>query len=131
MGCCLDTAEIFDPNTGTWQTTPMPLPRVPLAAVVLNDGRVLVMGGTENVLKSTFSADIYDPTSNTWKPTADMHWRRDQGAAVVLEDDRVLVTGGFNAFASDGSKIILPTAEVFDETLDISERSWLGVRGVQ
>ena len=59
----------------------------------------------------SFTADIYDPVSNTWTPTADLHRTRAAHTATVLQDGRVLITGGQNHVGPGD----MPTAEIFDE----------------
>ncbi|HLP29832.1 MAG TPA: kelch repeat-containing protein [Geothrix sp.] len=92
-------AEWFDPATSSW--SPMSPPRVNRqtghSVTVLKDGRVLVVG---SVGYSAPGAEIYDPTTDTWKDAGtqqDVDFRL-YHQAVVLPDGRVLVAGGYNAF---------------------------------
>jgi hypothetical protein len=69
-GAALATAELFDPETGTWsQTGAMRFARSGCLAVTLGDGRVLVVGsaGTQGAVKvdgrASASAEIYDPAT--------------------------------------------------------------------
>jgi hypothetical protein len=67
----LDTAEIWDPRTGTWsRTADLSATRQGPAAVTLADGRVLVVGGLprNGADEGRPSAEIYDPASGTWTP---------------------------------------------------------------
>ena len=77
------------------------------ASVLLPDGRVLVMGGTDsvNVLKSS---EFFNPATETWTAGADMKAARRGHTATLLDNGKVLVTGGY-----DG-KTALATAEVYD-----------------
>jgi Kelch motif/Galactose oxidase, central domain len=70
-------------------------------ATKLADGRVLVSGGlgyitdfTQTVILQT--AEIFDPSSATWRLTGNMNQPRAQHAAVALGDGRVLVAGGYD-----------------------------------
>lgn len=70
-------------------------------ATKLADGRVLVTGGfgyitdfTQTVILQT--AEIFDPSSATWRLTGNMNQPRAQHAAVALADGRVLVAGGYD-----------------------------------
>jgi len=55
-----DDAELYDPVTGTWTATAdMTQARDSHTATLLPDGRVLVAGGTRDVVK-TGSAELYD-----------------------------------------------------------------------
>ena len=89
------TTEIFNPETREWQqAATMNQPLFRQAAVLMSDGRVLVVGGallsdgTESA-----RAEIYDPATDTWTPTEDMSAERGRPNAMVLADGRVLVTG--------------------------------------
>ncbi len=88
--------EIFNPQTGEWrQVATMVQPLFGQAAVLLSDGRVLVVGGAkiDGMGTGTARAEIYDPATDTWTPTEDMAAERGEPNAVLLSDGRVLVTG--------------------------------------
>ena len=89
------TAEIFNPETGEWrQAATMEQPLFRQAAVLLSDGRVLVVGGVSlSDGKESARAEIYDPATDTWTPTEDMATERGEPKAVLLSDGRVLVSG--------------------------------------
>ncbi len=88
------TTEIFNPETGEWrQAATMVQPLFRQAAVLLSDGRVLVVGGTFSNGPESARAEIYDPATDTWTPTEDMGVERGRPKAVLLSDGRVLVTG--------------------------------------
>src|SRR2546428_551361 len=61
------SAEIFDPVAGTWTLTgPLNVPRNSPAAVVLQDGRVLVAGGGGPCRPMWAPAEVFGPPSRTW-----------------------------------------------------------------
>jgi eukaryotic-like serine/threonine-protein kinase len=104
------SAEIFDRRAGTWSSAAsMSTPRALASATRLQDGRVLVAGGdaswqgadaqgaNQTVLTS---AEIYDPSSNTWQPAGDLSAPRAAQTAALLPNGHVLVTGGW----SDGKE---------------------------
>src|SRR5438067_2252525 len=89
------SAEIFDPVAGTWTLTgPLNVPRNSPAAVVLQDGRVLVAGGGDRSGHMWSSAELFDPTSGTWTPTGTLSVGRQAPAGALLPDGRVLLAGG-------------------------------------
>lgn len=109
------TAEVFDVTLGTFSATDdMTSPRAWATATRLEDanGRVLIVGGTNNTGFYYKTVDIYDPTIGsgtfvqqllqTQKPRA-FH-----AATKLIGEGKVLVTGGF-----DGTTVHDDT-EVFD-----------------
>lgn len=95
----LQSAERFDAETKTWRETPkMSTARKGMASVRLQDGRVLVIGGANGPPDGNrflATAEIYNPTNNTWTLTrGQLNVARDQHLAVPLRDGRVLVVGG-------------------------------------
>ena len=63
----VDTAERFDPATGTWESLPpMPVPSGGLAAVEI-DGRVVALGGGNDGNGTvTGAVQEFDPASGEW-----------------------------------------------------------------
>ena len=114
---------VFDPGPNSW--TPLPSPptqRMGPDMVLLDDGRVLVIGGFEIVVSATgyesrFSSamEIFDPATNEWQQAAAMNQPLFRQAAVLLSDGRVLVVGGI--FLSDGKESA--RAEIYDPATDI------------
>ncbi len=88
-------AELYDPATGTWlDTGKMKRPRRNHAAVALNTGHVLVLGGFHESAGIQTGVEMYDPGTASWIETASMQVRREYHAALLLEDGRVLIAGG-------------------------------------
>ena len=105
----LDTAEIYDPQTGRWTATaPMGTPRVGGSAVLLPDGDVLVAGGTDGS-QALSSAEIYNPHTGTWSPTGSLAHARAFAGTAVLSDGTVLVAGG-----EDTAHAPLASAELYN-----------------
>jgi hypothetical protein len=69
-------------------------PRTDFTATLLADGRVLVVGGLDHGANATVSAEIYDPASGLFGPTAKTTVGRYSHVAVRLADGRVLVMSG-------------------------------------
>jgi N-acetylneuraminic acid mutarotase len=122
------SAEIYNPATGTWsETAPMGLGRIGHTMTLLPDGRVLVTGGTAlnqtagasggQTIQPDASAEIYDPKTSTWRPTAPMKTARFEHTATALPSGKVLIAGGQGP--GDGGKIqALSSAELYDPAAD-------------
>ena len=90
-----DTTEAPSIAQGRWAHT----------ATLLEDGRVLIVGGHETASKKLESAEIYDPASQTWSSAGNMSDKRGEGhSATLLSDGRVLVFGETDE----------PTSEIYD-----------------
>ena len=90
-----NTAELYDPATGTWALTGnMGTAHSSHTATLLQDGRVLVAGGfnTDNVK----TAELYDPATAAWMPTGDLSVARYGHTATLLPDGSVLIAKGSN-----------------------------------
>ena len=97
-----NTCEALDVDAPApaWQlTAPMLRPRVMPDAVLLPDGKVLVMNGSstgfaDNGANPVFETEIYDPVANTWTQLAGMTVPRlYHSTALLLPDGRVLTAG--------------------------------------
>src|SRR5438876_6591513 len=96
-------------STGVWSPTGnMHSPRAEQTATRLQDGRVLVAGGTDKNNNLVATAELYDPTTGTWSLTGSMHHARFGHTATLLSNGKVLVAGGVGATAA--------TAELYDPT---------------
>ena len=116
QGVATASAELFDPSTNRWiVTSRMQGPRIEQTATLLSDGRVLVAGGRRGRTygETLDSAEVYDPVSGRWNPTASMSFRRAGHTATLLPNGRVLVVGGRSVTEDFGSS--LPdAAELYD-----------------
>jgi N-acetylneuraminic acid mutarotase len=79
----------------SWSVDTLNFARMRLAAVALQDGSVLAMGGYNNSPSVVVSSvEKYNPTSKTWNYVASMNEIRNQFAASLLSDGSVLAIGG-------------------------------------
>jgi len=104
---------VVDPQ---WAATgSMTTPRVLHQATLLNDGRVLVTGGTTYYMSPSYTTtEIFDETAGTFTAGPNMSAPRAGHTATLLLDGRVLVAGGYR---KDGTTITyLSTTEIFDPT---------------
>jgi hypothetical protein len=115
-GEILRTAETYDPATGKFTATgSMGIARSGHDATLLSDGRVLIVGGTDD-LSDLASAEVFDPVEGRFHPVRSMGLER-LGGALALPDGRVLVAGlteGWQRGAPDGEMIM----SVFDPATD-------------
>jgi N-acetylneuraminic acid mutarotase len=98
------SAEIYDPQLGTWSATgSLHVPRGGAAATLLRDGRVLVTGGVSDGIDGPVhaSAELFDPRLGTWTYTPSMAQPRFRHVAVLLSDGTVLVAGGKDVQTDD------------------------------
>src|SRR6185436_10808944 len=99
----LASAELYDPATHTFSPTgSMTFRRVWHSLTFLPTGLVLAAGGETDSCSansctfagSVASAELYDPSTNTFLPTGSMSAARGTHTATLLADGRVLVAGG-------------------------------------
>jgi len=104
---------ITNPQGVRVQELAMTTPRADQSAAALQDGRVLIAGGTTNanVGGVTSSAEVYDPTAQSFAATGSMTVARQGATATLLNDGRVLLVGGVQ---NVGFRSELSSAELYD-----------------
>jgi hypothetical protein len=92
----------YDPATQTWSPVgDMLSARVSHSATRLADGRILLVGGADEVLgEPTTKAEIFDPVTATSQALPDLPVPRALHSASLLPDGRVLIAGGTTSFNS-------------------------------
>jgi hypothetical protein len=105
-GAPVSTAEIFDPNAGSF--TPvggMTVARALHTATLLRDGTVLIAGPDQ-------TAELFDPQSGTFAATGSMTAARASHTATLMVNGKVLITGG-NDVNINSTVVALGTAELY------------------
>lgn len=94
-----DSAELYDPTTGTWSVAGwLNTARFLHTATLLPSGKVLVTGGrgpyaTENPT-TLATTELYDPATNKWTSTVSLPSPRNNHTATLLYSGAVVVVGG-------------------------------------
>ena len=121
LNCCpykwFSTAESYDANTQLWTPTNRRTTHANGSAVVLQDGRILVAGGTRGTQPNSVnvaSVELFDSSTRTWTATASMSTDRSGHTLTLLARSQVLVAGG----ASGGWGVCndLTSAELYDSS---------------
>jgi WD40 repeat protein len=118
-----NTAELYDSARGTWRSTGSLSRRGWHSATLLPNGKVLVVGGVDDgwdigrLRRHHDTAELYDPTTETWKTIAGPIAIRGPNSALLLPNGNVLV-------AANG------IAELFDPTTETWKLTGAPLTGV-
>ena len=100
-GKIYDLSELFDPVSGKWTATgPLLTARDQHRTALLDDGRVLAVGGYAMGSVLLASAEVYNPATGLWNATGKLPTPRSWFSLIKLLDGRVLVAGGYTGGAS-------------------------------
>jgi N-acetylneuraminic acid mutarotase len=107
----LQSAEHYNPFTYAWLSTGwMTEGRYGHTATLLQDGRVLVVGGA-TATGFSHSAELWHPATGIWSPTGGLRHHRYGHTATLLPEGKVLVAGGL---AEGSPPFVFRHCEVFD-----------------
>jgi Kelch motif protein len=109
-GAGLEYPVLVDP---AWTTaSSLSEARARFASVTLPDGRVLAAGGQSSAGQRSASAELYDPTSDTWSVTGSLIEPRRHFTLTVRSD----ADGGAGALAAGGDGLAgaLSSTEIYD-----------------
>jgi len=118
-GSCMymNSAELYNPNTGTISYTGSLGTARTAPAVLLDNGKVLIAGGyncdANGNCASLSSAEIYDPSTSSFSSAGNMTIARYGHTMTLLTNGRVLIAGG-ETCSSSTSCTALNTAELYD-----------------
>ncbi len=126
-----NSLAIYNPELGQMmqEFKGLQVQRVGHTSTLLDDGRVLLAGGWEGGVSfsgtdATYTAEVFDPETNSTYPVGNLHAPRAWHTATKLFDGKVLIVGGFDW--SSG----IATAEIFDpETNEFTQLEYSMAQG--
>jgi hypothetical protein len=97
----INTAEIYNPTTGTWSNTgSLAKVHADHTATLLSNGKVLLHGGFD-MWESGPDAQLFNPATGTWGSAGTPIFAdRNRHTATVLANGNVLLAGGDAGYAS-------------------------------
>ncbi|MEO0650345.1 MAG: kelch repeat-containing protein, partial [Planctomycetota bacterium] len=122
----VQSVELYNPATQSFDFFPNGLaaPRTVHTATLLDDGRFLVLGGTNAADQVVNTGEIFDPATGTSTPIAPMSTQRTQHTATKLNDGRVLIVGGVSNFDLNDPLSALGSAIASSEIYNPTTNSW-------
>src|SRR5262249_33095383 len=129
----LNTAELYDPETGTWTVTGrLNTGLVAPTATLLQNGKVLLAGGCdviynpwtvdEEVDGALVNAELYDPSTGSWSVTGSLNTGRVFHTATLLPNGDVLVAGGDSLSIYNTAELYSPTDGTWSHAGKLSRR---------
>jgi hypothetical protein len=121
--CWFEHEELYDPVTGTFkvagQARTLPLGGYIWSAhtaTLLPNGKVLLAGGVSEDFGYFSNAELYDPSTDTFTPSANMNIARAGHTATLLTDGTVLIAGGQLYFSLIDAELYDPATDTFSYT---------------
>lgn len=97
MGVCLNSVEVYDPNSDTWvRRTPIPTARRFAPACPVADAIYVIGGSPEGYQPSLPTVERYDPATDRWTRCADMPTARARHTLSVA-NGRIYAIGGYTS----------------------------------
>ena len=122
--CCM-ADQLYDPASGTFSLTDRTkrIHADGFGAAPLTDGTVLFAGGGYEE-DGISGAELYDPSSESFRPTGNMTTDRYYHTATLLPDGTVLIAGGdgidFSTTSYTSAEIYDPATGAFSRTGDMN-----------
>jgi hypothetical protein len=102
-----DSAELYDPATGTFTATGSMTTAYPTGAVLLPDGKVLIAG--DDITRTMASVELFDPSTGNFNATGKPATLTGVYSTTLLNDGRVLLSGWVGTFP-----LLVYGAELYD-----------------
>ena len=108
----LADARIYNPGGLTpqtmWRDPPaLSVPRAFHTAILLPNGKVLVVGGRTTNGVPVKTAELYDPVAISWTSVGEISLARERGTITLLANGKVLVSGGLTGAVASGLSDLL------------------------
>ncbi|MEA4973582.1 MAG: kelch repeat-containing protein [Candidatus Metalachnospira sp.] len=123
-GTCTLSTEVYDPSTDTWTILASIPTNCKAFQTEVIDGKIYVLGGYSGTwfgrnsdIKSLSSAEVYDPSTDTWTTLASMSTTRCCFQTEVI-DSKIYAIGGWNVSVGDSKGKSLSSAEVYNPSTD-------------
>ncbi len=125
------TAEIYNHDTGIFTPTAsaMTYPRMMCSGVLLANKKVLIVGGWYDDVSAKYG-EIFDPVSDSFKPTKPLNFPRANPLVLPTNDGKAVIFGGSLPYGGG----LLESAELYDpetnsfsvlqDTLFSGENGW-------
>ena len=107
----LDTVEVYDPQTDSWQRMASMPQGLCLHAAAVMGSKIYLTGGETGDDMAVDSVYVYDPLADAWTQLASMGIARQEHASAA-------VGGKLYVFGGQGGEGRLSTAEVYDPASD-------------
>ncbi len=91
----------------------MAVGRAAHTSTLLNNGRVLIVGGLKNGGSSLHQAELFLPETGVFQTVGSLATARAGHTAILLPDGKVLIAGGFDGTYLDSAELYDPKTERF------------------
>jgi hypothetical protein len=92
-----EVSEVFDPRTERFTVVgPMITSRTGSAAIKIQDGRVLLLGGVDSNHAAIGTVEAFDPDSGTFQVISTAFPKITDFSATLMDDGEILIAGGWN-----------------------------------
>ncbi|CAN5456272.1 kelch repeat-containing protein [soil metagenome] len=108
-----DERKSNNSETNISAVSEMKISRAAHTATLLNDSRVLIVGGFSGEQVSLASVEIFDPRTDEFSSIGNMKFARAGHTATLLPDGKVLIAGGYNGNYLDSAEIFDPKTNDF------------------